>query len=307
MTRFLKMSGVTPCRVGRLTRSVAILAVFLAPSLASAATISGGVDERGHHYLSLDGSIAPGDPEKLAAAIFEANARGYQLDALRLNSPGGPIWEAMAMAVMIRWVQNMATIVKKDAKCESACFGLFAAGYRKYVDPASDPTQIGVHSIYAVIKQQEGAPVLFWRESEETTIWAVRRLKTIGVSESIIGKIVTTSPDQMTYLTIGDLRLMGVEVNGHLLPPMEEKPPAADTIFLSPAVARVDIRLDNGTVIPRDMVVVTISDVSTTDAPILCFSHPMGVRLATPLAGATSVIASLAGRSWRPRRWPKIH
>jgi hypothetical protein len=37
------------------------------------------------------------------------------------------------------------------------------------------------------------------------------------------------------------------------------------------------------------------------------FSHPMGVRLATPLAGATSVIASLAGRSWRPRRWPKIH
>ena len=103
VTRFLKMSGVTPCRIGRLIRSVAVLAVFLAPSLASAATISGGVDERGHHYLSLDGSIAPGDPEKLAAAIFEANARGYQLDALRLNSPGGPIWEAMAMAVMIRW------------------------------------------------------------------------------------------------------------------------------------------------------------------------------------------------------------
>ena len=30
VTRFLKMSGVTPCRVGRLTRSAAILAVFLA-------------------------------------------------------------------------------------------------------------------------------------------------------------------------------------------------------------------------------------------------------------------------------------
>ena len=93
MTRFLKIAGFTPCRVGPLVRSVAVLAVFLAPSLASAATISGGVDERGHNYLSLDGSIAPGDPEKLAAAIFEANARGYQLDALRLNSPGGPIWK----------------------------------------------------------------------------------------------------------------------------------------------------------------------------------------------------------------------
>ena len=32
MTRFLKMSGVTPCRVGRLIRSVAILAVFSAPA-----------------------------------------------------------------------------------------------------------------------------------------------------------------------------------------------------------------------------------------------------------------------------------
>ena len=101
VTRFLKITGVTPCRVGRLVRSVAVLAVFLAPSLASAATISGGVDERGNHYLSLDGSIAPGDPEKLAAAILEANARGHQLDALRLNSPGGSIWQAMAIAVMI--------------------------------------------------------------------------------------------------------------------------------------------------------------------------------------------------------------
>ena len=33
--------------------------------------------------------------------LFEANARGYQLDALRLNSPGGSIWQAMAIAVMI--------------------------------------------------------------------------------------------------------------------------------------------------------------------------------------------------------------
>ena len=101
MTRLLKIAGTTPCRVGPLVRSVAVLAVFLAPSPASAATISGGGDERGHHYLSLDGLIAPGDPEKLAAAILEANARGHQLDALRLNSPGGSIWQAMAIAVMI--------------------------------------------------------------------------------------------------------------------------------------------------------------------------------------------------------------
>ena len=71
---------------------VAVTAAFLASS-ASAATIGGGVDKDGNHYLTLDGPIVAGDPERLAAAIFEANAHGYRLDALRLNSPGGAIWE----------------------------------------------------------------------------------------------------------------------------------------------------------------------------------------------------------------------
>ena len=60
--------------------------------------ISGGVDERGHHYLSLDGSIALGDPKNLPLL---ANARSYQLDALRLNSPGGSNWQTMTIAVMM--------------------------------------------------------------------------------------------------------------------------------------------------------------------------------------------------------------
>jgi hypothetical protein len=165
-----------------------IVAPFWALSATSAATISDGVDEYGNHYLTLNGPIVVGDPERLAAAIFRANARGYRLDALRLNSPGGLIWEAMAMAVMVRWVENMATVIQKDAKCESACFGLFAAGYRKHVDPPSNPTQIGMHSISQLIKKQ-GASAFFSKETGDTTIWAVRRLKAIGVPDSIIGKI----------------------------------------------------------------------------------------------------------------------
>jgi hypothetical protein len=141
------------------------------------------------------------------------NARGYRLDALRLNSPGGQVWEALAMALMVRWVENMATVVQKDAKCESACFGLLAAGHRKYVDPVADPTQIGVHSIFQLMKQQ-GTSAFFPKEREDLTIWAVRRLKTIGIPDSIIGKIVTTPPDQMKYLTVEDLQQMGVEVTG---------------------------------------------------------------------------------------------
>ena len=243
------------------------------PTASVATNIRSGVDEHGNHYLTLDGPIVPGDVELFAQAILEANNRGYWLDALRLNSPGGSIWEAMALAVMVRWVENMATVVQKDAKCESACFGILAAGYRKYVDPVSDPTQIGVHSVYALIKQQGGAPALFWKEREDTTIWAVRRLKALGVPDSIIGKIVTTSPDHMTYLTVEDLRQMGVEVTGYLGPLKAELPaPVVDTIYLSPAIVRADIRLDNGAVIPGGTVVVTVSD--TWDANGVCLFPP---------------------------------
>ena len=46
------------------------------------------------------------------------------------------------MAVMVRWMDSMATVVQKgDAICKSACFGLLAAGHRKYVDPSDN--QIG--------------------------------------------------------------------------------------------------------------------------------------------------------------------
>ena len=66
---------------------------------------------------------------------------------------------------------------------------------------------------------------------------AVRRLKAIGVPESIIGKIVTTPPDRMTYLTTEDLQQMGVEVVGY--PGTARKSDvAADSIFLSPAMVK---------------------------------------------------------------------
>jgi hypothetical protein len=245
------------------------------PATSLATNIRSGVDERGTHYLILDGPIVPGDPERFAEAIFEANSRGYRLDALRLNSPGGPVWEAMAMAVMVRWVENMATLVPKDGKCESSCFGILAAGYRKYVDPASDPTQIGVHSVYEIISHRGagGAPVLFWKEKGDTTIWAVRRLKGLGVPDSIIGKIVTTPPDHMTYLTIEDLQQMGVGVTGHPTPAAATGSRwAEDSISLSPGIVRADISLNNGATIPRGTVVVTVSD--TWEANALCFFPP---------------------------------
>lgn len=156
--------------------------------------ISSGADAYGNHFVSLDGPIVPGDAALLAAEILEANTRGYRLDALRLNSPGGDVWETLAMAVMVRWVENMATVIKKDAKCKSACFGLFAAGQRKIVDPISDPTQIGVHSIYVLIKQQGKTSTLFWKEREDTTVWAVRNSRRLAYRNQSLGRLLRRRP-----------------------------------------------------------------------------------------------------------------
>jgi hypothetical protein len=256
---------------------VAVVAVFLASNSAPAATISSGVDDHGNHFLTLDGSIGAGDPDRLAAAILEANDHGYRLDALRLNCRGGLIWEAMVMAVMVRWVKNMATVVRRDAKCESTCFGLFAAGHRKYVDPISNPTQIGVHSIDAVIQQWGGAPAIdavikqwgaapaiFWAETGGATIWAMSRLKAIGVSDAILGKIIATPPDHMTYLTIEDLQQMGVEVTDNPSPSPLPKV-VIDEVWLASAMTRAEIRIDNGAVIPRGSVVATMSHMPKED------------------------------------------
>jgi hypothetical protein len=272
---------------------VAVVAVFLVSNAAPAATISSGVDERGNHFLTLDGPIAAGDPDRFAAAILEANDRGYRLDALRLNSPGGLMWEAMVMAVMVRWVKNMATVVRRDAKCESTCFGLFAAGHRKYVDPISNPTQIGVHSIDAafkqwggaqaidaVIKQWGGAPAIFWAETGGATIWAMSRLKAINVSDAILGKIIATPPDHMTYLTIEDLQQMGVEVTDNPSSSPLAKT-VTDDVWLASAVTRAEIKTDNGAVIPRGSVVATMSympkeDTRDSSQYSVCFGDRQG-------------------------------
>ena len=154
---------------------------------------------------------------------------------------------------------------------------MFAAGHRKYVDAISSPTQIGVQSIDAAFKQWGGTPPLFWEEKGDTTNWAVSRLKAIGVSDAIIGKIVDTPPDHITYLTIEDLQQMGVEVTDNPSPsPPPKSQTAVDEVFLAPAMTRAEIRMDNGAVIPRGSVVATMSympskDTSDSSIYSVCF------------------------------------
>jgi hypothetical protein len=300
---------------------VAIAAASLASGATRAATIGSGFDERGNYYLTLDGAIQTGDAGKLAAAIFLANDRGYQIDALRLNSPGGSVWKAMAMAAMVRWVENISTVVQKYAKCESACFALFAAGSRRYIDPISNTTQIGVHSTYQLLKHDDSAKLTV-KETGDLTIKSVRLLKEILVPDAIISKIVTTPPGQMTYLTISDLLEMGATtVVGHPFPAdhsfdallrvsNEWRDRRMDIAFLYPAIVKESITLSNGAIIPAGSVVVSEDNVPFEelerlhDQPLklsLCFAliHPRGnceVTYCSPSAPLRQITGLHEGR-----------
>ena len=113
-----------------------------------------------------------------------------------------------------------------------------------------------MHSIYELIRQ-EGAQTFLWKEAGDATIQAVRLLNTLGVPDSVIAKIVTTPPKEMSYLTIKELWEMGVEVAGHPKPPKEDddidwgKAETAASGGLTSIGKRFDLSVPGGCQIPH--------------------------------------------------------
>ena len=161
------------------------------------------------------------------------------------------MWETLQIAEMIRWIEGATTYVTEDSKCLSACFGLFAAGYQKIVDPIGDPTQIGVHSV-SVVDAKTGDII---GEGGNTTIRMVRLLMMLGAPDLVISKIVLTPPENMYYLTVDELLAMRVLVTGR--PQNAPHPPQRKKIVEGgdfggiggmggiPAMAIRDVGLDN--------------------------------------------------------------
>jgi hypothetical protein len=149
----------------------------------------------------------------------------------------------------------------------------------------------------------------------------VRLLKMIGVPDSIIGRIVTTPPKEMSYLSVDDLWEMGVKVTGHpdTRPGLgfEGLGKIADDfirqrmnglVFLSPAVVRHDIALNNGSTIPAGTVVVARDDATleaflaaeeahTLQSLSLCFVTAHLCNVSYHLANGPVAVAQLQDAS----------
>jgi hypothetical protein len=86
--------------------------------------------------------IAPGTAETFKAEI---DKRGSYVKAVVLNSTGGSVQDAMAMARLIR-AKKFSTVVENGSLCASSCPLVFAGGVERR---AGEKAAIGVHQVFS--------------------------------------------------------------------------------------------------------------------------------------------------------------
>jgi hypothetical protein len=182
--------GIAACRLVHA-------GLALSASIAGAAEIKSFSLKDDSVEFSISGPIAPGDLDALRTSVKAANDAGKLVTSLRLNSDGGNLLEAVRVA---DWVKSatISTKVGQSATCASACFLIFAAGQTKY---ASISSRIGVHGA-----SEKGVV------SRAATTSMADVAKELDVPWSIIRRMINTPPDEVEWLSLTELRLMGTNV-----------------------------------------------------------------------------------------------
>lgn len=180
-----------------------ILALALALAAGTAHAAEFGPLEGRTDTLTMQGDIGKGDATKLMAEINTRNAIGLTTQYLMLDSEGGLTLPAFEIAEVVT-KNHLIPVVDANARCISSCVTIFAAGEGRAFWQGA---QIGVHSAYTL--DANGAPV----EAPDGSIYIARHYKDMGVPAVVIGKLVSTLPADMTYLTADDLLANGWAYN----------------------------------------------------------------------------------------------
>jgi hypothetical protein len=192
---------------GWLVRRVLLGIIFTAAcgvaTQTGAATFKPSMMKDGRVVITISGEITEGDSDTFKIAVKTANDAGKLVSSIRLNSPGGNLYEGASLAEAVRF-GKMATNVGQAATCASACFLIFAAGENKF---ANYSAQIGVHGA----SDENGAETV---RSGAATVSMAKIAKDLGVPPAIIGRMVVTSPSDMVWLSPADLQSMGTTMVG---------------------------------------------------------------------------------------------
>lgn len=146
------------------------------------------------HILSYRGEI-----DRTTLRHFRQAMRNHNPTILLLDSPGGRIYAALALARQIR-ENDLATVIPPGAECASACAFLFAAGTRRQAEG-----RLGVHRFSSELKRLEDMS-----ETEGETQQVVARiidtLADHGVTPNVLVRMFETSHDDMYWFSPSELK-----------------------------------------------------------------------------------------------------
>lgn len=151
----------------------------------------------GGGVLAAEGSIDPGSSARLAA---ELEARGEYVKVVSLNSPGGALDDAMAMARLIRG-KGVAAEVADGALCASSCPLLLAGGLTRTVGARA---AVGVHQFYAAAATPT-APAQAMADAQMTTARISRHLIDMGVDPALWLHALDTPPQALYYFSAAEM------------------------------------------------------------------------------------------------------
>jgi ATP-dependent protease ClpP protease subunit len=179
-----------------------LCATALALSLIAPASHAANIwiDPKFPEMIDLQGEIVKGDGDKFSSVLNQAFQHGTPIKAVRLNSVGGQVMAGVDIANKIRTL-GLNTIVGNGDECASMCVLMFAAGaYRGHFSTG----RIGVHSVTmdAGVDGAEGGET---KDAMAVSTMLARLYKEYGTPDSIIGKMVTTPSDQVTWLKTDEL------------------------------------------------------------------------------------------------------
>jgi hypothetical protein len=154
-------------------------------------------DLAGGGVLAIEGAIDPGAADRFAAEI---EARGEYVETVRLNSPGGSVEDALAIARLIR-ERGYATRVEDGNLCASSCPLILAGGTQRQIGPEA---VIGVHQVYGV-GSAPPSPAEAMYSAQSTTARVTRHLVDMGVSSELWLHALETAPDRLYYLSAEEM------------------------------------------------------------------------------------------------------
>ncbi|MBY8916281.1 ATP-dependent Clp protease proteolytic subunit [Nitratireductor sp. L1-7-SE] len=147
--------------------------------------------------LALKGMIQPGSAGRLRDAL-ESSAS--PITTIALDSPGGSLNEAMAMARLIRQ-RGLSTSVEAGAACASSCPLVLAGGRERHVEPGAT---IALHQFYSPGSLSDPQQAL--SDAQLVTARISRHLDEMGVDPALWLHALDTPPRTLYRLTPAQMR-----------------------------------------------------------------------------------------------------